>query len=280
MLAALAPKPAPSGFANSGLPAARARHPGASVCPRLDSAAMLRHLDPSMTEREVPLKGGRITSGVVRIGDTVRRPQGPHSAFVHRLLRHLEASGVACVPRFLGVDARGREILTFIQGEVPSELGHFSDIQLAAGARMLREIHDAAADCDLKGDCETVCHGDAGPCNTVFVNGTPVGTIDFDAARPGFRRQDVGYAAWLWLSIGDERFSPSAQGRRLAVFTRAYGAFDPDAAIPAVLAIQAEFAARTDGHVGLSGWAACCRAWLERHLTEVKAGMTGEPHLP
>ncbi|MFF1916255.1 hypothetical protein ACFVYE_32640 [Streptomyces sp. NPDC058239] len=40
-------------------------------------------------ELEIPLTGGRITKGVVRVGDTVRRPVGPHSPFVHRLLRHL-----------------------------------------------------------------------------------------------------------------------------------------------------------------------------------------------
>ena len=185
-----------------------------------------------MTEREIQLTGGRVTAGVVRIGDTVRRPLGPHSPFVHQLLRHLERCGVACAPRFLGVDAEGREILTFIEGDVPSELGAFSDAQLAAAAGLLKTLHDAGADAELKGDRETICHGDPGPCNTVFVNGLPVAMIDFDAARPGFRREDVGYAAWLWLSIGDERFSPEAQGRRLRVFSEACG-FEPSEAISA-----------------------------------------------
>ncbi|MCA1719335.1 MAG: aminoglycoside phosphotransferase family protein, partial [Actinobacteria bacterium] len=30
------------------------------------------------TPEEVPLTGGRITQGVVRVGNTVRRPTGPH----------------------------------------------------------------------------------------------------------------------------------------------------------------------------------------------------------
>lgn len=229
-----------------------------------------------MTELEIELTGGRVTAGVVRVDETVRRPIGSHSPFVHQLLTHLEARGLRCVPRFLGIDAKGREILTFIHGDVPSDLGEFSDVQLAAAARMLREFHDAAADCELKGDRETICHGDPGPCNTVFVAGMPVAMIDFDAAHAGPRREDVGYAAWLWLSIGDERLSPQTQGRRLKWFTDSYGALEPGDAVPAVLAIQAEFSVRADVPVHVREWAQRCRLWLERHLTEIVGGMTHE----
>lgn len=219
-----------------------------------------------MTEQEIPLKGGRVTAGVVRIGDTVRRPLNPHSPFVHELLRHLEERGLEGVPRFLGVDAKGREIISFIPGDVPNELGNFTEVQLAAAARLLRNLHDSAADCDLKGDRETVCHGDPGPCNTVFVQGLPVGMIDFDAARPGLRREDVGYAAWLWLSIGDERYRPELQGQRLRAFAEAYGAIELDDVVPAILMIQDEFAARPDVPAAVREWAERCRTWLASHL--------------
>ncbi|MFF0001825.1 hypothetical protein ACFYRZ_46055, partial [Streptomyces avermitilis] len=68
-------------------------------------------------ELEIPLTGGRITEGVVRVGDAVRRPVGPHSPFVHRLLKHLEDVGFDAAPRLLGTDAKGREILDFQHGE-------------------------------------------------------------------------------------------------------------------------------------------------------------------
>src|SRR5688500_11708924 len=59
-------------------------------------------------EPEVPLSGGRLTSGVVRVADTVRRPTGPHSPFVHRLMRHLAWVGFEAAPRLLGrADAYG-----------------------------------------------------------------------------------------------------------------------------------------------------------------------------
>lgn len=62
--------------------------------------------------------GGRQSSGVVRVGDTVRRPLHRNSEFVHALLRHFEAVGFDGAPRLLGVDDQGREILTYVEGEV------------------------------------------------------------------------------------------------------------------------------------------------------------------
>jgi hypothetical protein len=54
---------------------------------------------------------------VVRAGDTVRRQPGRR--FVRELLGFFERSGWGGTPRFLGVDERGREILSFVDGYVP-----------------------------------------------------------------------------------------------------------------------------------------------------------------
>ena len=59
-----------------------------------------------------------MTEGVVRVGDTVRRPVGPHSPLVHALLTHLESIGFEGAPRFLGIDHAGREVLSYVDGEV------------------------------------------------------------------------------------------------------------------------------------------------------------------
>ena len=60
-----------------------------------------------MTERpgvEEPLRGGNVSAGVVRVGDTVRRPAGPHTPAVHALLAHLHGVGFRHAPRPLGID--------------------------------------------------------------------------------------------------------------------------------------------------------------------------------
>ena len=59
-----------------------------------------------------------MTEGVVRVGRTVRRPVRPHTAAVHALLRHLEAAGFDGAPRVLGIDAKNREVLTYLPGVV------------------------------------------------------------------------------------------------------------------------------------------------------------------
>ena len=44
-------------------------------------------------------------------------PTGPHTAYVHALLRHFERVGFEGAPRALGFDDRGREVLTYVEGE-------------------------------------------------------------------------------------------------------------------------------------------------------------------
>ena len=92
------------------------------------------------------MRGGNVTAGVVRVGDTVRRPARPHTPAVHALLTYLHAAGFDGAPRPLGIDERGREVLSFIPGTVPwpdrFELLEPQQ-QLARAAALIREFHDA-----------------------------------------------------------------------------------------------------------------------------------------
>ncbi|HEY3035184.1 MAG TPA: hypothetical protein VGJ54_11080 [Streptosporangiaceae bacterium] len=49
-------------------------------------------------EMEVPLTGGRVARGVVRAGDTVRRPLTDDCERIHRLLGYFERSGFEAAP--------------------------------------------------------------------------------------------------------------------------------------------------------------------------------------
>ncbi|MEJ0012069.1 MAG: phosphotransferase [Bauldia sp.] len=214
-------------------------------------------------EPEIALSGGRMTSGVVRVGETVRRPQTPNSDFVRRLLRHLAANGFDGAPAYLGSDERGRDVLSFIDGEVPGDLGFHDDETLRRAAMLIRRFHDLGRGLVDATDAEIVCHNDLSPCNFVFRGGAPVAIIDFDAAAPGTRVHDLGYAAWLWLDIGSPEISAPEQRRRLAVFLDSYGTREPDAVLTAILERQQMLAAegRRTGNAGLAQWAAGCRRW-------------------
>jgi aminoglycoside phosphotransferase (APT) family kinase protein len=165
---------------------------------------------------------------------------GPHSPFVHRLLRRLEAVGFDGAPRLLGVDNRRREVLTFLDGWVPPNLDRFSDDTLVAAARLLRRFHEATAGSALAGEDEVVCHNDPSPCNFVFVAGRPAALIDFDHAAPGDRLRDVAYAGWLWALSADEGPPVAEQARRLRLMADSYGLAETATLLDAVLRRQEE----------------------------------------
>jgi Ser/Thr protein kinase RdoA (MazF antagonist) len=217
---------------------------------------------------EVPLSGGRITQGVVRVADTVRRPQQPNSGLVRALLAHLASLQLELAPRYLGTDEQGRETFTYLAGEVPDELdASFTDATLIAAARLIRRFHDATTGTELASGQEVVCHNDLSPCNFVFRAGKPVAMIDFDNAAPGTRLHDLGYALFLWLNIGTDGPDAAEQARRIRVFCDAYGTASETASINAIAtAVTANIQRlRTaDRRADVEWWQAQLE-WIEQH---------------
>ncbi|WP_217210260.1 phosphotransferase [Streptomyces sp. AC550_RSS872] len=174
-------------------------------------------------ENEVPLSGGRITPGVVRVGSTVRRPIAASSSFVAELLGRLWQQGFTGAPRHLGFDAAGREVLSYLPGWVPARFQRWTDTQVAAAGSLLRAFHDATRGSRLAGRHPVVCHHDPGPNNTVFANDVPVAFIDFDTAAPGDPLEDLGYMAWTWcISSKPDAPPATAQAAQVRVLADAY----------------------------------------------------------
>ncbi|MCX5207550.1 phosphotransferase [Streptomyces sp. NBC_00237] len=174
-------------------------------------------------EIEVPLPGGRITPGVVRVGGTVRRPRTASSPFVAELLDHLRQEGFTGAPRHFGFDAAGREVLSYIPGWVPARFQRWTDAQVAASGSLLRAFHDATRGSRLAGGHPVVCHHDPGPNNAVFTEGVPVAFIDFDTAAPGDPLEDLGYMAWTFCISSKPGAPPAAvQAAQVRVLADAY----------------------------------------------------------
>lgn len=194
--------------------------------------------DDSDGANEVALTGGNVST-VTRVGDTVRRTAGAWTPAVHALLRHLERVGFAHAPRALGMDDRGREVLSYIEGQVfqyPMPACVWTDATLIAAARLLRAYHDAqrgfeppaAAQWRVAPGAPTrgpiICHNDVAPYNTVFVNQRPIAMIDWDFAAPGPALWDVAYAAWFFAPLTDDSsILPGDKPRRLRLFCDTYG---------------------------------------------------------
>jgi Ser/Thr protein kinase RdoA (MazF antagonist) len=206
----------------------------------------------------------------VRIGDAVHRTASRNAPFVAALLQYLESIGFPGVPRYRGRNGGGYEVFSFLPGQVPKELGFFSDAQLKTAAAFIRSFHDATAEFRGKGPAETVCHGDLSPCNFVFRSECPYGLIDFDAAAPGKRAEDLGYATWLWLDLGNDEISPEEQRRRLALFITAYGSdvCDP---VAAIVAAQHRLMSDRRSAAATRAWAKSCETWT---ITQLGAGAT------
>ncbi|WP_439422988.1 phosphotransferase [Saccharothrix sp. HUAS TT10] len=188
-------------------------------------------------EEEV-LTGGGLNE-VVRVGSTVRRPTGPWTPTVHRLLEHLAPLGIS--PAVHGVEVVGgreREVLSYLVGEVghpPLGAELRTDEALVAVGRMVRRLHDATT--GLVGAAgfeegwqfpavspvEVICHNDLAPYNMVFRDGLPVGVFDFDGARPGPRWWDVAYTAYCLVPFSPEFGAVEEQRRRARLFCDAYG---------------------------------------------------------
>ena len=206
---------------------------------------------------EIPLLGGDLTEGLVRVGNTVRRPHQPQSPAIAAYLAHLAAVGFDAAPRWHGRDERGRDVLDYIEGSVPGtppERWAATDEVLVDVARLLRRLHDASSSFvpppdaewfgqDLRVDLpaglqrlfdepQLISHCDVTPQNTVFRDGRPVALIDFDVSRPTSRLLDVLDTATWWVPlVHPADRAPAFRGvdvpARLRLFLDAYGVDAP-----------------------------------------------------
>jgi Ser/Thr protein kinase RdoA (MazF antagonist) len=223
---------------------------------------------------EFPLSGGATAEAVVRIDDTVRRPPGKNADLMRDVLLHLERAGFDAAPRWLGVDEKGRDILTWIDGETFTERGQmhpyigdppvrvtFRDEQLAAALRLLRRYHATF-------DEEVICHGDFGPWNIVWRSEMPFAVIDFDDVCRGDPTEDVAYALRVFVNYGFAAAEPAELVRRTHVALTAYGAsFD----VPVILEREydlAEERCRRHGWHRQLAKLPIERAWLAAHRAQ------------
>jgi hypothetical protein len=259
------------------------------------------------SQRELRLHGGTANRGlVVRVGDTVRRPQTAGSAAVHDLLVHLEEVGFDGAPRYLGDDDRGREVLTYIEGDVatvPYPAWSLEDRALLSVARLLRRYHDAVR--TFRGSRHPwassvpagyrkglISHNDPNLDNIVFRDGEAVALIDFDLASPGSALWDVAVAARLWVPLRDPADVPDDRaermGDRLRMFADAYQLDPVDRSQLADAATRSHAwcydivrAGAEQGHPGFVQWLITDlerhdergRRWLARHQGDLREAL-------
>ncbi|WP_454300663.1 phosphotransferase [Salana multivorans] len=227
-------------------------------------------------ELEVRLTGGNAALGVVRVGETVRKPWSATTPHVHGLMTALRELGLD-VPCPLGRDEEGRQILEYVPGDLAMTAPPLDDAGLRRVGAMVRALHDEAERLGPVTDADEwstllpppdddsgarlLCHNDLAPWNLVL--GERWVFIDWDGAGPSTRSWDLAYAAQTF-TLNDPGVERSVAAVRLAALVAGY---DPDPRLRAVLtdAIVGRPAAMRDhlAAADASGW----EPWATMHRT-------------
>ncbi|MDE8762583.1 aminoglycoside phosphotransferase family protein [Rhizobium sp. CBK13] len=193
---------------------------------------------------EIRLTGGGRTKVTHRDG-VVYREGGPWSPTVISLLRHLEVSGFVEAPAVVGAgfDERGRETLSFIEGEFVHP-APWTDEAFPQLGMMLRRLHDATASFkpaenpiwrdwfgrELGEGAFVIGHCDTGPWNIICRSGLPVAFIDWEVAGPVRVDIELAQACWLNAQLYDDDIaervglgSATARARQVRLLLDGYG---------------------------------------------------------
>lgn len=254
------------------------------------------------------LAGGVANEGrVVRIGSHVHRPAGPHASAIHNLLQSLHRAGCTGVATPVGFDEQGREVLTFLAGDVaapPFPAWVQTDAALKSITRLLARMHNASRSFDASahkwsGELAdphggpVMCHNDVCIENVVFRDGEAVGLLDFDYVAPGRAVYDLAQFAKMCVPLDRAEnlarlgWDRPDQVARLRSIADAYGltrvervelvSTIDEAMVIGAAFVERHFIAGQPGFVamvarsgGLRRWAAQ-REWWADHRVEFEA---------
>lgn len=203
----------------------------------------------------------------------------PWSTSVDALLAHFHAVGVDNVPRTLGYDDQGRQVLRFVEGVVDPDPSDLDLARLTEVGHVIRRLHDAAStfvappgatwNRAIAPDAEDlVCHHDLAPWNLVRAP-TALTFIDWEGAGPGSRLWDLAYAAHGFVPLSpDAAISDDVASQRLAALIDGYGLVAHErSSLVAMLGarIRSMYELLRTGHeTGAEPWR---RLWDEGHGT-------------
>jgi hypothetical protein len=225
--------------------------------------------------QEHVLTGGNVSAGVVRVGDTVHKPAGPHTAAVEAFLSYLNAAGFSGAPTTLGRDEQGRHVLEYIRGEMAYDLPPMALDGLHRVGQLIRQFHDLSEEFQPPPDAHwdavirpdrtgLICHNDLARWNLVCAGERWV-FIDWDGAGPGSRLWDLAWAVTSFVPL-DPGGDPAGDAPRVRAIADGYGLTTGQRQeLPPLIGAHSRAMfdlLRTSSGTGRQPWA---RLWAEGH---------------
>jgi len=159
----------------------------------------------------------------------------PYTGALHALLLHLEQVGFTGAPRSFGWDDKGRHLVEFVQGMRADHPDAPEDaLDPARLGRFMRDMHDALDsfvppnyarwfDGIPSPGRDLIVHQDIAPSNIVLRADGSLAAIDWDAAGPGTRLWDLGYACHSFAPLYRADADIESAAKRMRRLVDGYG---------------------------------------------------------
>jgi len=210
------------------------------------------------------LTGGGTRNQTVKIGNIIHKKAPEQHPMVRAYLLYLEKEKMQGVPRFLGIDEQGRDMLSYLPGKTMGpDYPHdhpclHSDQCVIDTARFMRKLHDISVGFLPRAveagwinpffsneAPEIICHGDAATWNFVFVNDRIAGLFDFEQAYPGTRYWELASTVPMMSFPLPYDYNPNLHAdkakRQVKLFFEEYGMPCPTNFIEIVVARMLRF---------------------------------------
>ena len=161
----------------------------------------------------------------------------------------------------------GREIITFLEGHSPDNIGNFSNEQLYNAGKIINELHNLLSDFPGCKYGQTVCHNDLSPCNFMFQNDVPYAVFDWDTAEIGDPMNDLAYSIWMWCDIGNREQSIKLVNDKINSIMDGYGIkrFDISDKIIEQMERNDNLAIGKEERVNFRQWVKECKEWVIKY---------------
>lgn len=164
--------------------------------------SLLQKLDEELNEIVFSVKEltGGLSNKQIRIENGKLIKAHSNNVIEYEFLNYMQSVGYNKVPKIIEINKNGRDIFTYIPGNVAKYVFEMSKEEIEEVLFELKKINSLSRK-KLNKNMVYV-HGDLSPQNVVFKDNELVGIIDWDSCYVGPDYYDFIYIFWTWCNVG------------------------------------------------------------------------------